>query len=233
MAEQLQLNLTQKLAKIRNMSDVAVKDKKGFNYTYADITQMLANITAGMKKYNVSLIPSIEPGTAKIEKVVSTNTKVDKAGVSRDVTTTEMLFCAEMTFVWVNDEDKNDTLEVPWYVVGMQPDPSQAAGSGLTYCTRYFLMNFFQIAQAAAEDVDAYRSRQKEAEVSEDKAVAEEIIKNFDVSFKTYLADHPDKIDELKRFVTRYVKNADYFKIKEPALASKLQDDFSNNYLST
>ena len=103
----------------------------------------------------------------------------------------------------------------------------------MTYCTRYFLTNFFQIAQAAAEDVDAYRSRQKEAEVSEDKAVAEEIIKNFDVSFKTYLADHPDKIDELKRFVTRYVKNADYFKIKEPALASKLQDDFSNNYLST
>lgn len=228
MAEQL--NLTQKLAKIRNMSDVAVKDKKGFNYTYADITQMLANITAGMKKYNVSLIPSIEPGTAKIEKVVSTNTKVDKAGVSRDVTTTEMLFCAEMTFVWVNDEDKNDTLEVPWYVVGMQPDPSQAAGSGLTYCTRYFLMNFFQIAQADS-DVDAYRSKQKAAAEAEDRAIVSAIIDEIDATVRKYLSEHQDEKDEVSKFIGRYAARGNYTLIKEPTLAAKLLSDFKAKYM--
>ena len=57
------LNLVQKLAKIRNISDVAKKSKQGYGYTYSDITEILANVTAGMKKYSVSLIPAIVPGT--------------------------------------------------------------------------------------------------------------------------------------------------------------------------
>ena len=48
------MNLYQKLAKIRAISDIAKKDKRGYNYTYADITQILANVTAGMKKYALS-----------------------------------------------------------------------------------------------------------------------------------------------------------------------------------
>ena len=52
MAEE-KLNLIQKLAKIRSIADVVSKDKKGYNYTYADITSILAKITAGMKKYGV------------------------------------------------------------------------------------------------------------------------------------------------------------------------------------
>ena len=61
-----------------------------------------------------------------------------------------------------------------------------------TYCTRYFLCNYFQIAQADS-DVDAYRSKQKAAEESEDKAIAEEIIAQFDGIVRQFLADHPDK----------------------------------------
>ena len=57
--EEEKLNLIQKLAKIRSISDVAKKDKKGFNYTYTDITEILAKVTAGMKKYNVSLLLDI------------------------------------------------------------------------------------------------------------------------------------------------------------------------------
>jgi hypothetical protein len=38
MAEQPKMNLTQKLAKIRAMSDVVSKEKRGYNYSYADIT---------------------------------------------------------------------------------------------------------------------------------------------------------------------------------------------------
>lgn len=55
---QEELSLVQKLAKIRAMSDVVVKGKRGYNYTYADITEILAHITAGMKKYGVTLIPT-------------------------------------------------------------------------------------------------------------------------------------------------------------------------------
>lgn len=152
------LNLVQKLAKIRAISDVVSKEKRGYNYSYADITTILANITAGMKKYGVSLIPSIVPGTSEVVQNVVVNTKFDKTGKAYDNTVTEMLVKADMVFKWVNDEDPNDTIEVPWFVTGSQTDPSQALGSGLTYCTRYFLCNYFQIAQSDS-DVDTYHLR--------------------------------------------------------------------------
>lgn len=227
MAEQL--NLVQKLAKIRAISDVVSKEKRGYNYTYADITTILANITAGMKKYGVSLIPSVVPGTAEVSQNVVTNTKFDKTGKAYDSTATEMLVKAEMVFKWVNDENPEEFIEVPWFVTGSQADPSQAFGSGLTYCTRYFLCNYFQIAQSDS-DVDTYRSKQKAAEESEGKAIAEEIINGFDTLVKQFLADNSDKVDEVKKFISKYAKNANYLAIKEPMLASKLLADFKAKY---
>lgn len=163
------LTLIEKLAKIRAMSDAVSKEKQGYGYSYADITDILAKVTTGMKKYSVSLIPQIVPNTAVVTQNVTKNTKVDKTGRAYENTTTEMLVKADMIFKWVNDENTNDFIKVPWFVTGAQNDPSQAFGSGLTYCTRYFLTSFFQIAQADS-DVDAYRSKQKEAEASEGKA---------------------------------------------------------------
>ncbi len=229
MAEE-QLNLIQKLAKIRAMSDAVSKEKQGYGYSYADITSILAKVTAGMKKYSVSLIPSVVPGTAVVEQSVTKNTKADKTGRVYESTATEMLVKADMVFKWVNDEDEGDCIEVPWFVTGAQNDPSQAFGSGLTYCTRYFLTSYFQIAQAD-NDVDAYRSKQKEAEASEGKAIAEGIITQFDSLVKAYLSDNPKKQDEVKKFIGRYAKNANYFAIKEPNLAAKLMNDFQSTYM--
>lgn len=225
------LNLYQKLAKIRALSDVVKKEKSGYGYKYADITTILANITAGMKKQGVSLIPGIVPGTISVTPNVITNTKFDKQGNSRTTTTTEMLVKAEMTFTWVNDEHPEERIVVPWVVTGSQSDPSQALGAGLTYCTRYFLTNYFEIAQSE-NDVDTYRSKQKAAEASEDKQIAESIIAKFDELLKTYLSDHDDKKEELSKFVKRFVKDGNYFKIKEPSLAAKLLKDFQTTFMT-
>ena len=222
MAEQL--TLIQKLAKIREIADVVAKSKKGFNYKYSDITEILAKVRGGMAKQRVSLIPSIVPGTMEITPVTTVNTKFDKAGNSYDNTTTEMLFKAEMLFKWVNDDDPSDVIEVPWIITGSQSDPSQAMGSGLTYCTRYFLTNYFQIAQADS-DVDSYRTKQKEAETAEDRAVAEGIIAKVDALIKEHLASHSDKREDLVKLVSKYAKGGNYNLIKEPELASKLLEE--------
>ena len=66
MAEEV-LNLQQKLSKIRKMTEVIQKNRKGFNYKYTSIDEILARVTAGMNKYNVSLIPSIVPGSESVE----------------------------------------------------------------------------------------------------------------------------------------------------------------------
>lgn len=224
------LNIYQKLAKIRAISDVVTKDKKGYNYTYADITEILAKVTAGMKKQNVSLVPQIVPGTSHVEQNVVHNTKVNRAGDPFEVVTTEMLVGADMVFRWVNDDNPEDYIDVPWFVVGAQGDPSQAFGSGLTYCTRYFLTSFFQIAQADS-DVDAYRSKQKEAQASEDRAMAEEIVKEIDKRIRDFLADNPDKKTAVEKMVTKYVKSGNYTKIKEPNLAGKLLSEFKETFL--
>ncbi len=60
MAEEI-LNLQQKLAKIRKMTEVIQKNKKGFNYRYTSIDEILARVTAGMNKHNVSLYPRVVP----------------------------------------------------------------------------------------------------------------------------------------------------------------------------
>lgn len=228
------INLVQKLAKIRAMSDVVARNKKGFNYTYADVTSILANITAGMKKYGVSLIPTVVPGTADVHPVTTTNTKLTKNGDSYENVVTEMLYTAEMIYRWVNDDDPSDVIDVPWFVTGSQSDPSQAFGSGMTYSLRYFMLQYFQIAQAMSDtDVDAFRSRQKEAEVSEERATAASIIQDFDTKLKTYLSEHPDAEAEVKKFVARYAKDAKYTSIKEPVLAAKLLNDFVDKYMTT
>lgn len=223
------LNIYQKLAKVRDIADAAKKSKSGYGYTYTDITEILAKVTAGMKKYGVSLLPGIVPGTAAVAQNVVVNTKFDKTGKAYDNTATEMLFTADMTWKWVNDEKPSEVIEVPWFVTGAQADPSQAMGSGMTYTTRQFLTVYFQIAQTD-QDVDAYRSKQKEAEASEDKKIAEEIITKFDVAVKSFLSDHAEKADDVKKFIGKYAKNANYFAIQESTLASKLLNDFTEKF---
>ena len=224
------MNLIQKLAKIRAISDVASKSKKGYNYKYVDITEILANVTAGMKKYGVSLIPSIVPGTSEVSQNVTVNTKFDKAGKPYEQTATEMIFNGEMVFRWINDENPSDCIEVPWFVTGSMPDCSQSLGAACSYGLRQFLTSFFQIAQPDT-DVDAYRTKQKEAEASEDRAIAEGIIEQFDSILKAFVADHPEKKEDVVKLCRNYAKNANYNSIKDPALAAKLLADFRKEFL--
>lgn len=224
-----QMNLLQKLSKIRAMAEVVEKEKKGYNYNYADITTILAKITTGMKKYGVSLIPQITPGTACVEKQTLTNTKTDRQGKTYDSTTTEMLVTADMIFRWINDDNPEEFIDVPWFVLGSQSDPSQAFGSALTYCTRYFLTSFFEIAQSDS-DVDTYRSKQREAEAAEEKAITEDIIKHFDALTKEYISRNEDRVELVKKFISKYVKNSNYFAIKDSRTAAKLLQDFKKEF---
>lgn len=231
--EEKELNLYQKLAKIRAVSDVAQKGMKGYNYKYTDVNEILAKVTAGMKKYHVSLIPTIIPSTAEVTQNIIKKTKFDKTGKVFEDITTEMLFTADMVFRWINDDNPDERIDVPWFVTGSMTDPAQAVGAGLTYTMRQFLTSYFQIAQTQDTDVDAYRSKQKAAEVSEEKAIAEGIIAEFDKRLKAFLADNTEKKDEVIKFIERYAKRANYFAIKEPSLASKLLDDFTAKFLNT
>ena len=223
------MNLYQKLAAVQSVADVVQKSKRGYNYSYADINDILAKVTSGMKKYNLLLIPNIVQDSFSVCQQQSVNTKVDKAGNTYDQTLTEMVVNANIVFRWLNVDEPEEILDVPWVITGSQSDPSQAFGSGLTYCTRYFLTNFFHIGQIdGRDDVDSYRSKQREAMDAQDLEVAVQITSELDTSIRLFLSEFPDQSDAVKAIVKKYVKTGDYNKIKSPEVAMKLLHEFED-----
>lgn len=212
-----------------------VKDKAGYNYTYVGIDSILARVSTGMKQQGLSLIPSIIPGTLRVEPHEFIKTKTDKNTKEvYDSKEMEMVVSADMNFRWVNDDNPEEYIDVPWVITGSQEDPSQALGSALTYCSRYFMLNYFQIAQPD-NDVDRYRSKQREAEEAENKAIVEEIIKTIDEMSKDYVANASDMEAAKKALLevtSKYVKGGNYRKIDNPNLAAKLLQEFKDTFLT-
>lgn len=227
MAEEL--NIYQKLAKIRKQVEVMKKDTKAYGYNYVKEEDILAKITAFMEKYDLSLIPGIVPGSTMVIPYNAKKTKVDKNGGIYEENVNEVLVSADTTWTWVNNVNPEERIEVPWTMVGQQADASQSFGSGLTYSSRYFLLKYFNVS-TSNDDPDNWRSKQKQAEIEEDKAVAQGIIQIFDEAVKKYLEAHPDNVDSVKKYVTKFVKNGNYFAITESVMAAKMLEGFNEAF---
>ena len=221
------MNLYQKLAEIRQMATAVKKTKAGFGYKYAPESEVLAAVTAGMNKYGVSLIPRIL--SADVEPYTYTKRKFAKDGTQLpDDIVNEMLVKGSLEFTWLDNENPSDSIAVPWFLVGQQSDASQAFGSGLTYCTRYFLLKYFQSATTDG-DVDEYRSKQKAKEEEEDKATAQAIVEAVHLSVTTFLSKYPDERAGLTALIKKHViidgkGSADYFSLTKPDAAVALRD---------
>lgn len=152
-AENTNMNIYQKLAKIRKPVEVLKKNRKAYNYSYVTEDEILAKITGLMEKYSISLIPHIVPGTTEMMPYTYENTKAMKDGTIYEQKTSEILVKSDMEWHWVNNDNPDDRIVVPWALVGQQADASQAFGSGLSYCTRYFMLKYFNVA-TSDEDPD-------------------------------------------------------------------------------
>lgn len=224
MAEE-KLNIYQKIDKIRQMVEVLQKDSSGYNYKYISDTQILAKVTAGMKKYGLILIPTIVPGTLKVEPYTYKKIKFAKDGTQYEDITNEVLVTAETIQTWINIENPDERIDIPWVMVGQQSDAAQAGGSGLSYWRRYALINFFSIS-AVENDVDAWRSTQKQAEKAEEIEIAKSIIAQADSIVQSQTMDDATKtkfIAELKKVIRIDGKpGTNYMLVTDPAVASKV-----------
>ena len=224
------MNIYQRLARIRKQVEVMKRDTKAFGYMYVKEEAILAKVTALMEKYELSLIPSIVPGTLEVEPYTYKKTKTTAKGDIYEENVNEVLAYADMVWTWVYDRNPEERIEVPWGMVGQQADASQSFGSGLTYASRYFLLKYFNIS-TSNDDPDKWRSEQRKAEAAEDKLIADSIIENVDEKIKGFLEINPDKKDDVKAFVGKFVKNGDYFSIQESVLAAKLLTGFTETFL--
>lgn len=238
MPEEANLNLVQKLAKIREMVEVLRKNKSGYNYKYVTEDEILARVAAGMKKYGVSLQPSVVPGTLFVSPINYTKTKTTKSGEQLKEEINETLVHAELIFTWVDCDNTDDTLVIPWALVGQQGDASQAFGSGLTYANRYFMLKFFQIA-TPDDDPDNWRSKKEEAEQEAELAVVRPIITKIDEHVNAYLEANGNSTDARKAMIEvikKYVKNgskptADYMNyLTDPTVAATLLETLQKQF---
>ena len=188
------LNLVQKLAGIRKMVEVIRKNKSGYNYKYVSEDEIL-------------LYPGIVPQTVEVSPYNYTKIKNAKDGKKIEESVNEVLVKADMTFTWINLDNPEDTLVVPWVIVGQQSDASQAVGSGLSYLHRYFLLKFFQIA-TPDDDPDNWRSKKLQAAEEEERAVVSAMIDEIDELISNYLNSFQDeeKLKDARTKLTAVVK---------------------------
>ena len=161
-------NIYQRLAKIRERVKVLKKNKRGYNYSYLSDETIMASISGLMNDLHISLIPHIGPGSTVVTPVTYTKRKVLKDGTIFDEIINETMVRQDLEYHWVNNDNPEDRIIVPWFSVGQQQDPSQAFGSGLTYASRYFKLQYFGIS-TTENDPDNWRSKQKQAEEEERK----------------------------------------------------------------
>src|SRR5690625_4927186 len=140
------MNLHQKLVEIRKEIDTFTKDTKGYNYTYVSGSQVLSKIQNKMNELGVLLYP-------KMDEIEDTTFDYQVWNKNRNAMEdrTDFVIKGNMTYVWQNAENPNETLEIPFKLYGQQDDISKAYGSALTYSERYFLLKFFN---APTDDAD-------------------------------------------------------------------------------
>ena len=134
------MNLYQKIVEVRKAAGGFRKDAQGHGYKYVSGDQVLSRISDKMNELNLILAPSTNVGEHFI------HTYKTKNGEKTDIAVK-----GEMHYTWINGDDPQERLEVPWAYYGQQSDISQAYGSGLTYAERYFLLKFLGLPTDEAD----------------------------------------------------------------------------------
>lgn len=129
-----ELNLYQKLVEIRKDVINFTKDTEGYGYKYISGSQAIAKIREKMDDLKILLVPKMQ------EVVNDTFTYTNNKGKEA----TDHIVKGNMSYEWINADNPEERLEIPWKLYGAQSDISQAYGSGLTYSERYFILKFFQ-----------------------------------------------------------------------------------------
>lgn len=150
--KQPQLNLYQKLVEVRKSIDFFTKDTQGYGYKYVSGSQILSKIKNKLDELQILLVPVV------LDQQHTTFDYKDKHGKEK----TDFIVTAPMKYVWVNAENPEERIEIPWQTMGQQDDISKAFGSGLTYSERYFLLKFFGVP-TDDEDPDARDTTGKKA----------------------------------------------------------------------
>lgn len=151
------MNLHQKLIEIRKTCKYLKKDNAGYQFQYVSSAQTLGTLRDAMDEHAVLLVPEINAHEV--------SEKVNKKGGIEYFTE------LNMTFTWVNADQPEEQIKVPFYAQGLD-NAEKGVGKALTYAEKYFLLKFFNIA-TDKDDPDAFQDRSEQGRVySPEKDIA-------------------------------------------------------------
>lgn len=150
------MNIYQKLIEVRKTVPYLKKGDKGEQYEYTSSSQVVAAVREKMDELGLLLIPRI------IDKNVLTETveNKDKYGNIKKRTTyfTELT----MEYTWLNAENPEETIVIPFYAQGVDIAGEKGVGKALTYAEKYFLLKQFNIPTDNS-DPDAFQQKVEES----------------------------------------------------------------------
>lgn len=232
-----ELNIFQKIERVRHaIGGVLKKSKSGYGYNYTPEEEILFTVEKEMDKLHLTLYPEIVPGTMQITPFSYQKTKYDKAAKKTYTeTVNDILGQADTVFVWVNNDNPQETIRVPFALVGQQSDASQCFGSGLTYMNRYFLLKFFNVS-TTNDDPDALKAKQAKAEADAQAAILKDLIEQIDVLLADKMTDN--NRDDIMGIVAKAINRkangkpvVNYRTIKQIPVATGLLQNL-NDYLT-
>lgn len=138
MTEKAQLNIIQKLNKLRAKVPYIQKEQKQYmKFSVVSSETVLKEFWNHMNKLGILLKTDITEKT--VERVeIGVNSKTDKKIHSYLVT-------LQLRYTWINVEDKNDCLTVDFIGIADDENSSYAFGQALTYAEKTFFLKEFNI----------------------------------------------------------------------------------------
>lgn len=144
------MNIHEKIASVRESMSALSKNKRGHVGAYVTEESATAKLQAALSLYKLNVYPSIVPGTFAYETFTNDKGKI------------EFIVRAAMEFRFVNIENPDEFVVIPWHFIGQQSKVDYAFGSGLTYSNRYFLLKFFEVS-TSEDDPENIRAKQDDA----------------------------------------------------------------------
>lgn len=199
------MNLYQKIVEVRKSISGFSKDSKSFNYSYVSGTQVLSKIKEKMDELGLLCFPSVLSQSHE-----SYNYK-DKYNKDKH----DFIVHGSMVYRWVNADNPEEVLEIPFEFMGQQDDISKAFGSALTYSERYFLLKFFGVP-TDEDDPDHKKNSDKRNEQEKQQATKQTEKKQQDKP-----QQQTKKAEELPKFEPISEKTISLINVFDEEVASK------------
>ena len=146
------MNIYQKLIEVRKAVPYLQKEAEGQQYKYVGSSQVLSSVRSKMDELGLLLTVKVVGHNVEGETVENT----DKYGKIKKTTTffTEL----DLEFTWINAENPEETLTLPFYGQGVDIAGEKGVGKALTYAEKYFLLKQFNIA-TDKDDPDSFQQK--------------------------------------------------------------------------